>query len=50
MDMDMVGVLRLAMRVGMQHWLDGAQEDVVRQIEDETLAESAEKDQEGRGR
>jgi hypothetical protein len=35
MDMHIVGVLRIAMRVGMQHWINGAQEDVVRQIERE---------------
>jgi hypothetical protein len=35
MDMHIVGVLRIAMRVGMQHWINGAQEDVVRPIERE---------------
>jgi hypothetical protein len=35
MDMHMLGVLRIAMRVGMLHLINGAQEDVVRQIERE---------------
>jgi hypothetical protein len=42
------GVLRIVLRVGIQHCIEGAQEDVVRQIEDETWAESEEKDRAAR--